>query len=445
MFEFKTAIHAIPQNQLYLYYFIVIIIYLLFFRNFKLTNFSLFIAIAFNQGILFSLFPVGGRQFVEITLVILSAVALMKANFKFFSLKDKKIIMFFVFFTFFFYLKYLVYGVSLLYASFQYVKFYIPFAFYFGLKYNNNFNKNNVYYADLFIRFIKFQVVFSVVKILVIGLREDIIGSVASTGGSMSITVALTGIILLWAMSDCKIKRKDMYMYFLVLLVPIASNKRAIWFLYPIIILLMASPKLNFNNIRKLTMLLLLIPLILYFGFRLNPSLNPDSELWGRFDLRFSVDYMLSYSGVSEEKIESDYAQGRWGSTIQIIKNILIDPLQKGYIIGLKPSVTGRVDSEEFKPEDYGLKSGTMISGLGRTLYGSGYGISFFLIMMFLNMISQINNKKVKKVLYFYFLWELIFYTGNMMLTKGHTVLWVIIIVILQIRYDKNKNVPIIQ
>lgn len=440
MFEFKTAIDAIPQNQLYLYYFALIVIYLFFFRGFKLTIFSLFIAIIFNQGIIFSLFTTYGRQFVEIVLFIISLVALSWINIKKISLTDKRVFILFMLFTVFFYIKYIFYGVSLLFASYQYVKFYFSFAFYFSLKYNKSFTRNIDYYATLFHKFVLFQIVFSVVKIIILGLRENIIGSVGSTGGSLSITIALTGIILFWGMNDCRIDRKDMYLYLLVLLVPIASNKRAIWFLYPILILLMTSPKLDIKNIRKLFILLLFVPLIVYFGFRFNPSLNPERKLWGTFDYNYSIDYMLSYSGVSEEKIDSDYAQGRWGATMQIMKNIVANPLLNEYVIGLKPTSTGKVDTEEFKPEDYGLKYGTLISGLGRTLYSNGYVISFLLIVMLLSMISQIQNKKIRRVLYFYFIWELIFYTGNMILSRSHTLLWIVLIVILQIKYNKIQQ-----
>jgi len=348
MFEFKTSLYPIPTNQLILYYLIALFIYILFLRNIKFTTLSLIIFLLFNQGYIILLDRLNRPS--KVLFIILSLLLLFKGinNLKL-DKREQRILLLSILFTFFFFLNYIINGISLIWASYQYYKYFVPFVLFFALKSLNMSSEDVTYYGNLVIKLILFQVAFSILKLIIIGFRENITGTISNTGGGIGIGYAVMGTILYWAMNGKVIKGKDWLYILSFLIIPIASNKRAIWFIYPIIIILIMYEKITRLSARRVAYIIILVPFLIYFGFRLNPSLNPERKLWGSFDFNYAINYALSYSGVSEEKLEDPYAQGRWGSSALIVKTTLQNPFSRESILGYGRSRTGYL-SEEFNP-----------------------------------------------------------------------------------------------
>ena len=436
MFEFKTSIHPIPLNQLLLYYLIIFIIYVIFLRRVKLTTLSMLILLLFNQGFIV-LFDSSNRS-GKIIFFLFSIVILLKDNYFNLHKREYRILVLFSLFTFFFFMNYILNGISLIWGFYQYYKYFVPVTLFFGLIGQQLNYDEASYYGKLVLKLIMFQAIFSIVKLIVIGMRENIIGSISDTGGGIGIGYAIMGTILYWAMNNKELKGKDWIYVLSFLMIPIASNKRAIWFIYPIIILLIMYNKITRLSARRIAYIIILLPFLIYFGFRLNPTLNPERKLWGSFDINYGLNYALSYSGVSEEQLESTYAQGRWGASWAILKNTVMDPLDIESFFGFGRSRGGYINIDTFDPQDYGLLPDTMISSIGIMIVQMGWSSTLILILLFLNMIYTIPDKRTANIIAFYVLWDLIFYSGSMINATVQSLLLVLVIIIISSLHTNN-------
>jgi hypothetical protein len=334
-------------------------------------------------------------------------------------------------------MNYIINGVPLLWAGYQYYKYYVPIVLFFAIKGLNMSSEDAFYYGNLILKLILFQVAFSILKIAIIGFRENITGTISNLGGGIGIGYAIMGTILYWAMNNKDLQGKDWIYVLSFLIIPIASNKRAIWFIFPIIILLIMYEKIIRLSARRVAYIIILVPFLIYFGFRLNPSLNPERKLWGSFNFNYAINYALSYSGVSEEQLESTYAQGRWGASTAIIKTTFQNPFSRESLLGYGRSRTGYL-SEEFNPLDYGLLKTTSMSAIGFMILQMGWPATLLLILLFINMIYTIPDKKIANIIAFYVLWDVIFYDGSMISAPFQSILLVLVIMI--IRYITSHN-----
>ncbi|MDD3563781.1 MAG: hypothetical protein PHR32_08925 [Candidatus Cloacimonetes bacterium] len=437
MFEFKTSIHAIPANQLYLYYFLLFALYLFFLRKIKPTYLTATIMLLFNQGFLASLFGNIGIQLTKAVFVFLIFMLLMKTKISGLTRKERSTFWIFVGFTGLFFLNYILNQVNLVWALYQYYKYFFPVALYYAIKGLKLSDTDNKYYSHLIIKLLWFQIVFSVLKLLVFGLRENIIGSLSNTGGGIGIGYAIMGTIMYWVMRGERFKGKDWLFVILLLIIPVASNKRAIWLIYPLIIALLMLNRISRQTSRKISTVIILIPIIIYVGFRLNPTLNPEKKLWGSFDMEYALDYALSYSGASEEKLSEEYAQGRLGASSAILANTIRDPLNREFLLGFGKSRGGGV-SDEFRPEDYGLMVGTMISSIGAMIIQMGWLATLLIISVFLRLIYTIPDRKIARIVALYVLWDIIFYSGSMINAPIQSVLLILSIYV--IKYHSQKH-----
>ncbi len=430
MFEFKTAMHAIPPLQLYSYYFALFMIYLFFLRGVKLTTLSMTIMLLFNQGFLLLVDDQGVP--VKILFIILAFALLFRGRFSTVSKKETGILVFSLLFMIMFFWNYLYSGVSLLWAAFQYYKYFMPIALYFGIKGLKLTGGQMAYYANLIVKLLWFQIIFSIVKLVIIGFRENIIGSVSDTGGNVGVTLAVCGVIVYWLLKNKEFKGTDWWYVFGLLIIPVASNKRAIWLLYPIILIFLITHFITRKTLRKLSYAALLLPVVIYIGIRLNPTLNPQKKLWGNFDPEFAVNYILSYSGVSEEKRSEELARGRWGSAMAVVSSVANRPLDTNNLIGLPKARSGRLNYDSFDMEDYGLAYGNITSGIVMMLLEYGWPATLFLLLAYINLVSTIPDKRTRNILMFFMLWDTFMYSGTVLNTTFHSLLFVFTVSIAQ-------------
>ena len=430
MFEFKTAIHEIPALQLYSYYLVLFVLYLFFLRGVKLTTLSLTIMLLFNQGFLLLIDDQGVP--IKILFIILALVLLFQGRFTSIDRKESRILIFSLLFMIMFFWNYVYSGVSLIWAAYQYYKYFMPIALYFGIKGLQLTIGQMNYYANLIIKLLWFQIVFSLVKLFIIGFRENIIGSAANTGGGIGITMAVCGVIIYWLMKNKEFKGSDWWFVFCLIIIPIASNKRAIWLLYPIILVFLITHFISRKTLRKLSYAALLLPVMFYLGLRLNPSFNPQKKIWGSFDPGYAMDFILSYTGVSQEKRESDLARGRWGTAMTVIPSFVSSPFEINNLIGLPKARSGRLSRDSFDMEDYGMAHGTMTSGFVLMLLQYGWPATLFLMLAYINMISTIPDKRTRNILLFFMFWDTFMYSGTVLNTTFHSMLFVITVAVAQ-------------
>ena len=426
MYEFKTSLHAIPTTTLYLYYLILAVIYLIFLRNVKFSYLSLIIILLFNQGFIILFDP--ANRLSKIIFTGLSVLMLFMGNSYRMTNEYKAVFFSFVPFTAFFYFNYIFYENSMIWASYQYYKYFVPVVMFFAIR-GLSLNASRLdYFSNLIIKLLWFQIAFSVVKIVLIGLRENITGSIADTGGGIGVGYATIGLVLYWVTKNKKIAGRDWWFVLMVLLIPIASNKRAIWFVYPILLALIMLGATNRMRIRNIALVLIALPLLVYFGFRLNPTLNPDRKLWGRFDPEYTINYALSYSGVSEDKRNAELAQGRWGAATAIVSYVVSNPFYSENLIGNSHNRRGKADTESFWAEDYGMEEKTGISSIGKMLIAMGWPATLLIVIAFVSMTFVIKDNRVRNIILFILLWDLLFYSGSFINSTFQSILYVLVI-----------------
>lgn len=71
---------AVPKNQLYLYYLILAIVYIIFLRNLRPTYLTATIFLLFNKGFPESLIPDYGTAITKIFFVMLLLILLVRAK-----------------------------------------------------------------------------------------------------------------------------------------------------------------------------------------------------------------------------------------------------------------------------------------------------------------------------------------------------------------------------
>jgi hypothetical protein len=325
----------------------------------------------------------------------------------------------------------------------QYSRYFLLFLFFFILQKNfikpgfiNEINKL-IYYL------ISLQIIFSILKYLITGPMESIVGSLAFSGGSYGVTFPLLAFVFLWFYKEGHFIRKDWYFIIGLVFIGFVNYKRAIWFMMPIIISLMM-----FYIPRKkipLTLLILsvvLIPTIFYVGVRLNPTLNKEQKVWGSFDLTYALDYSKEYSFGNEEQYYIDNTGvGRGGASINLFKDLFSGDLSKEDWIGYGLTLM-YVDAPA---DDMYLKELLNINSIGSaTGFIQSYVVFGFigvLVTLFftITLLIQARNLRIRVVMISLFLWEYFFYTGSILREPALSFLLIYIIVYSNQFWNKTK------
>lgn len=411
MTELKSIIHDIPQQQLYLYYGLIVITYVVFFRRTKYDKLTMILLLSFNMALV---------TFVDVTdilgkLLVGAAVAwsLIHARMTSFRRIDLIVSMSFVAYSVTFFYSYSRNDLPLVHALLQYYKYLIPCMLFLSLRYSMRFKDGSRYYMSLFISLIMLQVVFSIYKLIIMGFRENIVGSIANAGGDAAVLVTVIGSMAYWVSKDCELKGSDYLFPILTLIIAAASDKRAIWMLFPMILVMFNWDKVKKVKIKNIGIILIMIPLTVYVGFRLNPTLNPDRKLWGSFDLDYGLNYSLDYSGFSEDKLSQQRGEGRWGASLVIIQHYIGNVRNQDTLFGIGRDRNGRVIWGNVDVDEIGLKrDGTMISFIGRSLLIDGLLGTVFYLVCYISMISTISNRRIRRVFMTVVVWDALLYSG---------------------------------
>ena len=130
---------------------------------------------------------------------------------------------------------------------------------------------------------------------------EPYIGTMAVLGGSLTLIFSLVAISILLG-RYLSIKRPSDILFVVVFIAfSIFGGKRATIFLVPFLFVTMFLVNATkFEGVRivglgRLFIFASLSVVVMYSAVRLMPSLNPESEVWGSFDLEFAMGYTSDY------------------------------------------------------------------------------------------------------------------------------------------------------
>ncbi len=407
---FDQVIWNVSVAQLRVYYLIVFIFLVFLVYKYRNYGFLLWVILLFFPG----LFAYAGKSVLNIYKIIITILGIYWL-FRSKAIKDPNLYMIkvsFLFLSLAFFQTSLInndYLTIILSQYSRYLLLFISFLVIYKYKNSDPFrNRIELVLKDL----LMIQIILSVLKLLIIGIRESVVGSLAFDGGAFATTIPILGFIYLWISKKGKLETKDWYFTIGLLFIGFMSIKRAIWFIFPLIVALMTFyvPGRRIP-IRVLVFSSIFIPLIIYAGLRLNPTLNPDNELWGSFNLEYAIDYAEKYS-FGDETIDRDVSVGRGGATLQVLDKFLYEDLVANDWWGHGLRFMYASSYTEFKSFGFNIDHKGSATGIYQTYIANGIiGVIVFLWFI-LSLIFRVQNTRLRYVILLVFLWDYFFYSG---------------------------------
>ena len=402
------------------------------FRNFL----SFFIILLFYDG-LFAYYGSTIWNIYKFLLPFIGVIVAIRINAisKNRLLQQEKLIWFFFFFTVFFFFSAYLNNDYLTLILNQYSKYFLFFISFFIIKrfiiYRTELNRQ----GNLILYLLIIQGILAVFKFFIFGVRESVIGSVAYIGGAAGTVLPILGFVFIWTIREGKLSTKDWLIILLLLFIGFGSMKRAIWFIMPVVVFLFIHYVPRRRLTKKNMIYIPIIFLIFYVGLRLNPTLNHQSDYWGKFDPGFEYKYAKDYS-IGNEANNTE-GSGRVGATLNLFKSLSHNPWNKNTLFGFGLKEMYVTTSAEFEAEKYGINTKGAATGILQTYISGGVSSIITTLVLAMSVIFYIKNKRIRLAFSLVFLWEYLFYTGIIMRTPALSFLLVFSIV--YVNYQSEK------
>lgn len=417
----------ISLTQIRVYYFFVSLTFAYLIFRFRKNNFLLFIILLFYQG-LFSFVSKDINNLYKIFLLVISVYYLIRTKSLNPSRNNQFIFISFFFFTLVFLYTSFSNGDYFFIVSSQYSKYFVIFSLFLILSklQNNRLLKSKI--EQVIYLLLLIQTGLSIIKFIVMGPVESIVGSVGSQGGALATTLPIMAFMFLWLIRDGRLGSKDWLIIFGFLFIGFVSLKRAIWFIMPVIVMLFVFYIPRRKIPTKIFLLsLFAVPLIFYFGIRFNPTLNREGRAGGSFNINYAVDYAQEYMFGSNEN--NKVGTGRGGATFLLIDKLFKEDLDSKDWFGYGLRFMYTTDYKEFDKLNFGISSKGAATGVFQSYVSGGYLGILATILLVISILSKIRNKRLKYVVIGFFSWEYFFYTGIILREYSLTFLLIYIII----------------
>ena len=427
-----------------IYYFIVLLSMFFAFYRLGVTKYSVLIILVFWSG-LFGFLGSGVFNIYQVVVFLYAFYLFLEKVFKKYHKIEVWVNAIFILFSISFWYSYAIHGGEILTILSQYFfKYGIPFLFFHGFK-DVLFNikkRERIKYLLLQVLFI--QIFLSLAKLALFGFNvERNVGSIEYGSGAFAVVLPMACLFFYWVIKNNKLKDKDWIIIASFFIIAIASGKRAPVLMFPIFAFLLyyyAGGKFNIKSVLKFAPLLFLI---FYLGIRLTPTLNPEREVWGTFDVGHVVEYSLNYNfGVRsfrEIGLDSDL-RGRGGGLF-----LVLQPERLGFS-NTKELLFGHGLYEVAVREggrftgagDYLLQHQGLVGELIRLFYSLGlFGLLSITLMGFI-FLKTMKDIKLRRLLILYFIWDLFMYYNHFMF--GNTSALIVIFTIFYRNSTHFKN-----
>lgn len=312
------------------------------------------------------------------------------------------------------------------------------------------------------------QIIISVFKMFAIGWQlEGLVGSFTIIGGAMGTTIPILWFINLWYYRKGQLGKWDWLYVLGLLLVGFTTGKRAVMFILPVVVaaFMIYVPKLRLKG-STIAMTILLVPLLLYFGVRLTPTLNPEHKIWGSFDWEYAMGYAETYQfgkeglqGQSDAIAQADEhiqyaggaiiaqknqyieAEGRGGATIAMLRLLIgeretID--QDWWGLGFNSMYSTGYGEFDKLPLTIHLNHKGSATGIFQSYVTTGLLGALCTILFSFAFLFYCRHKRIKYVLLAICAWEYFMYTG--VLFRTPVFMAILFMVIHSINYDMALN-----
>lgn len=387
--------------------------------------------------------------------------------YRFYQKRERWIAITFVLFSMQFMLSVLLYTQNTLTITLsQYSRYIEILLLYFIVKqiiYNGKCNQLLSLFYDIGLM----QIIISIFKMFAIGWQmEGLVGSFTIIGGAQGTTIPILWFINLWYYRKGQLGKWDWLYVLGLLLVGFTSGKRAVMFILPVVVaaFMIYVPKLRLKG-STIAMTILLVPLLLYCGVRLTPSLNPEHKIWGSFDWEYAMGYAETYQFGKEglqgqaavldqtnsEQVQSNggyvgegsnkiEASGRGGATIAMLRLLIgehetID--QDWWGLGFNNMYS--TDYEEFDklPLTIHINHKGSATGVFQSYVTTGLLGVLCTILFSFAFLFYCRHKRIKYVFLAICVWEYFMYTG--MIFRTPIFMAVLFILIHSVNYERLK------
>lgn len=167
---------------------------------------------------------------------------------------------------------------------------------------HNNFEEEEIDYLNRLICYLAISQIFaSLIKFIIVGIREPYIGTMASHEGGITTVFSLVCFCAGFEFFLQTKEKKCLLLMIGFLLFGIIGEKRALAFLIPLLcfitIILHAYLSDSFlQQIKKIIIAVFLAPLFFVVVCVLNPSLNPEKKVGGSFNIEYVINFTQDYN-----------------------------------------------------------------------------------------------------------------------------------------------------
>lgn len=417
------------ETELYYYTFVFLSLFWILWRI-KITNLGLLIIGLFWGGAVSYLGP-NILNIYKISIVLYSTVLFFKCVQKKMWDHDVYVNWSFILFSVIFWISYILNGGGIITVLSQYLfKYGLIFLFYHGFKDISLNTPKREYIKNLLLQILYVQVFLSIIKILFFGLAfEHIVGSMSNGGAGIAVVIPVMALIFYWLVHWGKLTVRDWFIISSFFIIALASGKRAPVILFPVFALLIAGYVQKSIRLSQLIKMSPLLFLIIFFGVKLTPSLNPEGKIMGSFNPQHLINYSLNYNfGTTDfEKVYSDdyKTSGRGGSVFLLyqpdkIGLSTIDSRLFGK--GLYESVT-KEHGKFVGGSSYGIEHDSLVGEHIKIIFSLGYlGFTAMTLLAYF-IISTVQNKRLRMIILLFFLWELFFYYNQVLFSQCSTII----------------------
>ena len=330
----------------------------------------------------------------------------------------------------------------------QYSKYYIPFVclliFNVWIKKNpQSYEYLNIFFMSLLV----IQVIFAILKTIFFDFSsyEGMVGTFGQPqGGGAGTSFPLAALALICMNTNMNITGWKSWVFILgLLLIGITTGKRAVVVLFPLFFVLFALFVARKKYPRMVMAVIVVAPLLFYFGLRLTPSLNPENKIWGSFDIDYALNYGKDYSmGEIDEDGNREKGVGRVGATLLMIdwiKDYNNYDVHSWFGHGAERIFTSN-DYEDYYDKDYNFGINHRGSMTGAVMWYLGFGIVGLVLFMiyYLSLFRIIPYQRLRYVLYGMVMFDFIFYNAQMIREPFICVLIIFIMYYSRLRYTNN-------
>ena len=311
------------------------------------------------------------------------------------------------------------------------------------------------------------QIIISVFKMFAIGWQmEGLVGSFQIIGGEMGTTIPILWFINLWYYRKGQLGKWDWLYVLGLLLVGFTTGKRAVMFILPVVVaaFMIYVPKLRLKG-STIAMTILLVPLLLYCGVRLTPTLNPEHKIWGSFDWEYAMGYAETYQfgkeglqGQSDAIAQADEhiqyaggaiiaqknqyieAEGRGGATIAMLRLLIGEHEtinQDWWGLGFNSMYSTDYAQFDKLPLTIHLNHKGSATGVFQSYVTTGLLGALCTILFSFAFLFYCRHKRIKYVLLAICAWEYFMYTG--ILFRTPMFMAVLFVVIHSVNYERLK------